>query len=332
MSMETIVKKLINGQSLIFEEAVEFFEGIVHSSIDEKNIAEALISMSSRDVSASELSAAVSVMSKHSVKFIHNMRGTVDTCGTGGDGKKTINVSSAVAVILSSFNIPVIKHGNRAQSGFLGSADIFEIFGIPIELDTGSAFDYFDRHRFIFLFAPKYQPAMKKVAHIRKKIGRPTIFNFLGPLLNPGNPEFQIIGINKKDDLELYANTLRRLQRKNVIVYSSTDGFDEVSTSLPTKCYKIEDDNLVEFMIHPEDYFKPFSMPRVKSKIESKNMFYEALEGKNEYLTNLLSINASVAFSMINDLPLIDAFYEIKKHLSKGLAVKKLDNLSEGAL
>jgi len=332
MNIKDGTSKLGKNRSMTFFQAEDFFEELAHDqahgSINEKDVSKTLISMSERGESEDELSAAVSVMSRYTVKFNHDISNTIDTCGTGGDGKKTINLSSAVAVILSSLNIPVIKHGNRSQSGFIGSADIFEMFNVPIELETQKALDYFDKNRFIFLFAPKYQPAMKKVAPIRKRIGKPTIFNLLGPLLNPGNPQFQIIGIGNINKLDLYAKTLKKLKRKNVIVYSSLDGFDEISTYMPTKCCKISGDEWENFMIYPNKYFKPFLMPSIKSPSESKKMFYISLEGKCENLVNLLSINAFVAFSMVKNIPLDDAFYEVKKYIKEGIALRKLESLA----
>ncbi|MDY6821198.1 MAG: anthranilate phosphoribosyltransferase, partial [Deferribacterota bacterium] len=189
-----------------------FLELLINNELDEAFIKDYLISMYKRGITAEELYETVIFLRRHSKKVDHGTNFALDTCGTGGDGKKTINISSAVSIVLSTLGYPVLKHGNHSRSGLLGSADIFKEIGIKIDLEGDSAKKYFNKHNFLFLYAPKYQLAMHKVKEIRKRLNHPTIFNYVGPLINPGNPNFQIIGVPNTVSLKMYTETASKFK------------------------------------------------------------------------------------------------------------------------
>jgi len=230
--------------------------------------------MKYRNERPEEIAGAILAMTECMVPFNHNKKGTIDTCGTGGDGKSTVNISTAVSVVLSSMGHPVLKHGNVALSGRFGSADILEMLDIPCKLKEIEAQNYFLEHDFIFLFAPYYHPALKNVAHIRKEVMTPTIFNFLGPLANPGNPDYQIIGIGRKDFLKTYIDAALLLGKKNILIYTSDDGYDEVSTYAPTHGYILRNGQIEPFYVNPKEFFTPFELPHVTNKEEALMLFW----------------------------------------------------------
>ena len=317
---------MITGESMDIK---IFLRKLLEGGLQEDFVIKYLKNNYAKDVTPLELADAVKVLRDYSVPFTNNMLKSIDTCGTGGDGKSSLNVSSAVAVVLSSLGIHVVKHGNHSHSSLLGSADIFKLLNIPIDLVGLRAEDFYNKHNFIFLYAPLYQPAMSKVKKIRQKIGGPTIFNLVGPLLNPARPDYQIIGVSNRRNLQLYAETLKLLDTGRYLVYTSADSFDEVSTFAPTECIEIIDGIGRTFYINPEDYFEPFDMPVVKSVDEGVNAFLSVFSCAAEKLINLVAINASLGLQLLENMNLSEAFQMCKEELISGRAYEKLISLKD---
>lgn len=179
----------------------------------------------------------------------------LDTCGTGGDGVKTFNISTAVALECARRGVPVAKHGNVAATSVAGSADVLQHLGIPIDLTGPAALDFFHQRNFIFLFAKLYHPAMKHVAPIRQAIGRRTIFNLLGPLCNPAGAEYQLVGVSDGQVAKPMGEALIRLGSKHVIIVHSADGLDEASMAAPSQVYDFRPGNMTESTIVPETVY-----------------------------------------------------------------------------
>lgn len=179
----------------------------------------------------------------------------LDTCGTGGDGLKTFNISTAVALECAKRGIPVAKHGNVAATSVAGSADVLQHLGMPIDLTGQAARDYFQQHHFIFLFAKLYHPAMKQLAPIRQAIGRRTIFNLLGPLCNPAGAQHQLVGVSDAKLAPVMGEALMRLGSKHVVIVHSSDGLDEASIAAPSQVYDFRPGKLTEATIMPEQVY-----------------------------------------------------------------------------
>ncbi len=327
MKLRKIFGKLYEKNDLSFEESEHLFRKMLTGEVPEDDITNILLALKLKSETSDEIAGAVKVMDEFKVNFPKENSFCVDTCGTGGDGKNCLNISTAVAITVSADGIPVVKHGNCAQSGKIGSADILDLLGIPVKLDLQSAKKFFQKNNFVFLYAPQYHPSMKYVIGARKKLKVRTIFNFLGPLVNPANPDFQIIGIGDRDKLNVIADALIKLKRKNVILYSSFDGYDEISSIAPTQCYEING-NVKNFTIFPEDYFIPFKMPVIKDKNDAIARFMEAISGKNDNLAKLIALNSSLifykvkkvslkigyeyAYNLIKSGKVLEKFYELK--------------------
>ncbi|UOD35209.1 anthranilate phosphoribosyltransferase [Deferribacteraceae bacterium V6Fe1] len=325
--METLVKKVNSDERLSFAEYVDFFDSMVNGNLTEAQIGSALIALRLKGESEEEISAAATVLNRYKIKLDVDLKNKVDTCGTGGDGKSTINVSTIVSIVLGSFGFNVVKHGNVAQSGKVGSADILEMMGVPVKLTKEEAEKFLLKHNFVFLFAPNYHPILKSVGKIRRELKVPTIFNYLGPMLNPADPEYQLIGINSVAKLDVYAKALVRLNRNNILVVSSKDGYDEISSCDITFARKVTGGKIEKLEINPKDFFKPFDMPRVENSDEATELFKRAIEGGDEDLNNLIAINTAYAFQLIENEDLNDIFERIKNKLKNGEVRKYFESL-----
>ncbi len=322
-----LVRKVNNGGILSYEEACELFEKIITNELSEAQVASILISMKHRKETSHEIAAAAKVLMEKMIRFEHNSKGSIDTCGTGGDGKSTVNISTAVAINLASMGHPVIKHGNVAQSGKVGSADILEMLHIPCRLEKSDAEKFFAQRGFVFLFAPYYHPILKNVAKIRKDIMTSTIFNFLGPLMNPGDPDYQIIGISRREMLKTYTDAALMLGKKNIVIYSSDDGFDEISTSEITKAYIIEDGKVDYFFVDPHEFFEPFPLPVVESKEDAVKLFLEGIKGENEEIVKIFALNTAVALFIKDKKDMKEHYKEAYENIKSGNAFKKIEQL-----
>ena len=252
----------------------------------------------------------------------------MDTCGTGGDGKSCMNVSSAVSLMLASLGYSVVKHGNKAQSGKVGSADILERIGVPIAMSLPDAEEYFQVHNYVFLFAPGYHPALKHVGQVRKQLRVPTVFNILGPLLNPADPDYQIMGVGIPNFLDKLAEVVKSMNKKRFILYASLDGYDEVSTKEPTDCFDVQKGKVEKFVIDPSLYFTPSEMPVVKTPEEAELMFLRALSGSEEKLVNLIALNTALSLKCLGDAEDIgDGFNKAKDHIKTGRVMEKIKEL-----
>ncbi|OHD67771.1 MAG: anthranilate phosphoribosyltransferase [Spirochaetes bacterium RBG_16_49_21] len=325
--MDQLIKKVNSGERLNFEEAERLFDSMVQGRLTEAQIASSLIALRFREETENELAALVTILNRYKRCFGCGSRNAIDTCGTGGDGKSTVNVSTAASIILASMGFPVVKHGNTAQSGAVGSADILQALGMDLAYSGSSPEEHFKKHNFVFMLAPHYHPSLKGIGKVRRELKVPTIFNLVGPLVNPADPEFQVIGINRHDRLEFIARTMITIGRSNIAVYSSRDGYDEVSSRDKTDCILIADGRTENFIIDPSDFFMPFDMPVVKSVDEAKKFFVEGLSGENEEITDIFSLNTALALKTMNKAQIKEGYGLVKNHIASGKAKKKLEEI-----
>jgi anthranilate phosphoribosyltransferase len=325
--MKNIVSRINGGNSLNYNEAVDFFQMMVDGFLTESQMGSTLISMNRRGETVDELAGLISVLNTHKKKFTRDSEKCVDTCGTGGDGKSTVNVSTAVSIILASLGYRIVKHGNTAQSGKVGSADILKSVGLDLNYEGSSPEEFYSRNNYVFLFAQHYHPALKGIGKVRREIMSPTIFNFVGPLVNPGDPENQIIGISRREKLEFISDAVMKLGRENITVYSSHDGYDEVSSNDKTDCIEIKNGSMNKFTIDPSDYFTPFPMPEVKNADDALKMFNDGMSGRNEDIANIFSLNAALALHNIEEMDLKEGFEKVKEHIMSGNVEKKMKEM-----
>ena len=222
--MDNYIKKIENNQNLSFEESKSIFKFLMEGKANDKQIFSFLTTLSKKGEVSDEIAGGVYVLREMSKRV--NVNDAIDTCGTGGDGKNTLNISTASALLLASMGIKVAKHGNKAVSSKCGSGDVLEKLKININLEPKEIEEQINNNNFGFMFAPNYHSAMKHVGPTRKKIGKRTIFNMIGPLSSPALVERQVVGVFDKKLLKIFANALKNLKIKFAWIVNSEDGLD----------------------------------------------------------------------------------------------------------
>ena len=249
--MKIYLDKLNNKENLTFEESKSAFNILMNGKASEDEIFNFLTLLSLKGEVSSEIAGGVYVLREKS-KRVNNDE-CIDTCGTGGDGMNTLNISTASALLLASIGIKVAKHGNKAVSSKCGSGDVLEALNININLEPNLVEDQINKLNFGFMFAPNYHSAMKFVGPTRKKIGKRTIFNMIGPLSNPALVTRQVIGVFDKKLLNIFAEALKNLGIKFAWIVNSEDGLDEISPYEKTNVVQLNKGEISSITIDPKE-------------------------------------------------------------------------------
>ncbi len=248
--MEQILEKLRNKNDLSFEESKSAFELLMTGQANEDQIYDFLTLLSDKGEVSDEIAGGVYVLREKSKRV--KVKDCVDTCGTGGDGMNTLNISTASALLLASMGTKVAKHGNKAVSSKCGSGDVLEALNIKIDLEPSDIEKEINDNNFGFMFAPNYHSAMRFVGPVRKKIGKRTIFNMIGPLSSPALVERQVVGVFDKKLLKIFAESLKNLNIKFAWIVNSEDGLDEISPYAKTNVIQLKDGEISEIIIDPQ--------------------------------------------------------------------------------
>ena len=249
--MKNYIEKIKNNQNLSFEESKAAFEILMDGKAEEQEIYDFLTLLSTKGEVSDEIAGGVYVLRGKSKRV--NVENCIDTCGTGGDGMNTLNISTASALLLSSLNVKVAKHGNKAVSSKCGSGDVLEELKININFEPNDVEKQININNFGFMFAPNYHSAMKFVGPTRKKIGKRTIFNMIGPLSSPALVDRQVVGVFDKKLLKIFANALSNLNLKFAWIVNSEDGLDEISPYAKTNIVQLKDGKISEIIIDPSE-------------------------------------------------------------------------------
>ena len=246
--MSNFVESLKKGQSLSFEESKALFNELMEGKYNENSIIEILESLVKKGETKDELAGGIFVLREKATK-VKAEQDTIDTCGTGGDGQNSLNISTAAAIVLASMGVKVAKHGNKAVSSNCGSADVLEALNININLKSNEAEESIKKFNFAFMFAPNYHSAMKHVGPARKKMGKKTIFNLIGPLSSPAQVKRQVIGVFDKKWMKPFAEALKENGVIHAFIVHSEDGMDEISPFAKTYVVELKDTFIKEFVI-----------------------------------------------------------------------------------
>lgn len=300
MNLLTFLKKSIGGE-LSPETQVEFLK-------------------SKMDISPKELATVVHFLQKQITQKLH-LKNAIDVCGTGGSGLERINTSTISAFILAKLGIPVAKHGNKATSGRFGSFDLLESLGIKFTDNIRDIEGKYKKENLAFLFAPFFHPVMKNFAQMRKKIGRPTFFNLLGPLLNPAFPKRQVIGTTFKDKMRLIAETCRLLGKEKIYIVCGEDSLDEVTLTGRTFVTELSHEKIKSYTITPEDFgIKRATFPEIQGRDPKFNtkIALDILEGKCETRhKDLVLVNTALALKLTNRVKTLKEGYEMASQALK---------------
>jgi len=248
--MDQILDKLRNKRDLSFEESKSAFELLMTGQANDDQIYDFLTLLSDKGEVSDEIAGGVYVLREKSKRV--KVKDCVDTCGTGGDGMNTLNISTASALLLASMGTKVAKHGNKAVSSKCGSGDVLEALKIKIDLEPSDIEREINDNNFGFMFAPNYHSAMRFVGPVRKKIGKRTIFNMIGPLSNPALVDRQVVGVFDKKLLKIFAEGLKNLNIKFAWIVNSEDGLDEISPYAKTNVIQLKNDEISEITIDPQ--------------------------------------------------------------------------------
>jgi anthranilate phosphoribosyltransferase len=239
------IAKLAGGEDLGRAMAAATMDDIMNGDATDSQIAGFLMALRFQGETVEEMVGMVGSMRAHATT-IHAPDGAVDTCGTGGDGSGTFNISTAAALVIAGAGVPVAKHGNRSASSQCGSADVLEALGVPVTLSPAQVQECLDRTGIGFMLAPTFHPAMKYVAVPRKDLGVRTVFNFLGPLANPAGVRRQAVGVAVAKIAPLMAQVLAELGHERALVFHSQDGLDELSTVATSHVWELRDGKIRE--------------------------------------------------------------------------------------
>lgn len=333
MSFEDHVKYISAGHNLDREQAAGFLTPILDdTNLSEESIAEALTALTKKAATADEVCGFVDAMR---ARMIHlPFRGQViDTCGTGGDGHSTFNVSTAAAILLAAGGTKVAKHGNRAATSKCGSADVLEALGIPVDLEPKEAAKVLKNHGFVFLFAPLYHPSLKRLVIIRKQLGFPTIFNLLGPLLNPAAAKRQVIGTFSLANAELLAEVAAQMNYEHAIILTSEDGLDEAGLGAPVTIFEVKGSSVSDRRLQASDYGlepAPISALKGGDAAENAKLVTDALQPTNNLSAHqrIVIFNAGLGFYVAGQADSIEAgIKKARAVLASGAAAAKLKEL-----
>ena len=328
--MTDFIKKLESNENLSFEESKTLFSNIMEGKYDEISIIKILEALSKKGETKDELAGGIFVM-RSKATIVKAPNGTIDTCGTGGDGQNSLNISTAAAIVLASMNIKVAKHGNKAVSSNCGSADVLEALKIKINLKPEEAERSIEKVNFAFMFAPNYHQAMKYVAGARKKIVKKTIFNLIGPLSSPAQVKKQVVGVFDKKWMMPFAEALKENKVENAFIVHSEDGMDEISPFAKTKIVELNNNEIKSFVIDPAELN---ITNKNKENLKGKNAEYNAqkiidiCKGADNEFSDSVSLNVAAGLIITNKEKDFKKAYEYaKQHLKSEKVFKHLQKI-----
>ncbi|MDX2174989.1 MAG: anthranilate phosphoribosyltransferase [Candidatus Sumerlaeia bacterium] len=301
MHLQDALQTLAEGQHLTAEEAEQVAGQLISGAASPAQTAALLMALRVRGEAPAELTGFVRAIRSAAAPFPRpEPPGGVllDTCGTGGDGIGTFNVSTAVAVIAASLGVPVAKHGNRAASSRSGSADVLEQMGYPLDLEPEASARLLEEEGFCFLMAPSYHPALRHVGPVRRELKVRTIFNLCGPLANPARPTHQIVGVSDARFLIPMAETLVHIGIAEALLVCGSDTLDELTLSGPTEGIRVRDGRLLPWRFQPEELDwprRPLDGCLARDAAHSAELLAEVFEGKAGPATDLALLNCGAA-------------------------------------
>ncbi len=329
--MKEFIFKLKNKQNLSFEKSKEAFELLMEGKVNDQEIFDFLTLLSAKGETSEEIAGGVYVLRNKSKRV--NVENCVDTCGTGGDGMNTLNISTASALLLASMGINVAKHGNKAVSSKCGSGDVLEALNIKIDLEPNDIEHQIEKNNFGFMFAPNYHSAMRFVGPTRKKIGKRTIFNMIGPLSSPALVKKQVVGVFDKKLLNIFANALKDLEITNAWIVNSEDGLDEISPYATTNVCQLKNGEISNITINPSELkinTKGFDTILGQDAYYNSQKIIEIFKGEDNDFSIAVCLNAAAGLIVSeNKSDFKDAYQETRDHILTGKTfdhLKKIQN------
>jgi len=293
------LQSLIDRKDFTHEQMSAVTRQVMSGELTPVQIASLLVGLRMKGETVDEIAAAAEVMRELSSKVsVKNGAHLIDTCGTGGDGIQTFNVSTACAFVAAAAGARVAKHGGRSVSSTCGSADVLEALGVNVNLTPAQVAKCVDEIGIGFMFAPNHHSAMKYAAPVRRELGVRTLFNLLGPLTNPAGAKRQVMGVFHRDLTSLLARVLQRLHSEHVLVVHGADGMDEISFAGDTYVAELKDGQVQEYVLNPQQFGLPLHdvrSIRVQNAEQSKQLLLAVLGGETGPARDIVLLNAGAA-------------------------------------
>ncbi len=310
----------------------DFMQSLMSGVLSDDIIESYVLALNEKGVTAENIFDAATVMRQFAKQVdIQDKTYLVDTCGTGGDGIQTFNVSTLSAIVAASAGVKVAKHGGRSVSSKCGSADVLEALGVNVNLTPEKVASLVSEIGIAFMFAPNFHPAMRYAAPVRKKLGVRTIFNVLGPLANPASATHQVLGVYQASLTETMAEVLSQLGSEHVMVVHGEDGMDEISISSATQISELKNKSITTFTIKPTDFglnMADLKTIQVENVDASKAMMLDVLEGHQGPHRDITLLNAGAAIYVSGlTSTLKEGIEKAQSVIDQGLSFKKLEAL-----
>ena len=322
---------LLDRRDLSAMHMCQLMHGILDGACGDVETAALLVALHSKGETAEELAAAAAVLREYCVPLAAGRDDVLDTCGTGGDGSSTFNISTATALVAAAAGVPVVKHGNRAMSSRSGSADVLAALGVRVELDAASARRCLERCGMTFCLAPLFHPRMRHVGSVRRRLGVRTLFNCLGPLANPAGASYQLLGVGRAEWLDRLAAALARLGTRRALLVCGRDGLDEVSLSGPTLVREVTGEQVRIEEWTPEDFgLAPCRLDelRVAGPEESAAVIRAVLQGEEGPACRMVLANTAAALlAAEKSASLAEGVVLAKEAIASGRALGVLNDL-----
>jgi anthranilate phosphoribosyltransferase len=327
--MKQFIDKVKNKADLSFEESKAAFELLMEGKANEQEIFDFLTLLSAKGEVSDEIAGGVFVLRNKSKRV--NVDNCIDTCGTGGDGMNTLNISTASALLLASMGVKIAKHGNKAVSSKCGSGDVLEALNININLEPKNIETQINKNNFGFMFAPNYHSAMRYVGPTRKKIGKRTIFNMIGPLSSPALVKRQVVGVFEKKLLKTFAKALNNLDIKFAWIVNSEDGLDEISPYAKTNVIQLKNNVISEIIIDPKEFNvnadKFENLIGDDAKFNADKMI-EIFKGKDNDFSKAVCLNAAAGL-IVNEAheDFNEAYDNAREHILSNKVIQHLEKI-----
>lgn len=331
MNFTEILACLVNRSDLNAVQSTYVANSMLEGELTDVQIAAFLSALQAKGVSALELSAFVSVMRAKALQISPKVNFTVDTCGTGGDGLHTFNISTTVAFVVAACGLPVAKHGNRAASSKSGSADVLKSLGVDIEMSPETVAKAIETIGIGFLFAPQYHPAMRHVAAVRQELKIRTIFNLMGPLLNPASPNYQVVGVYDPAIMDIYIETMESLGFARAMVVHG-QGMDELTVTGTSQVRELDEGRILTYEIKPEDFaLKRSSLDELRggSPEDNAQILKNILSGQERGAKrDIVLLNAAAVLKVAGQVASWQSGIEVAAEaIDSGRAMGKLESL-----
>jgi len=331
--MRNYLLQLAEQISFSEDEMKKVTENILCEEVTESEIAAFLMGLKSKGETVEEITGMVKALKENTLTFTKKFPNVLDNCGTGGDGSSSFNVSTTSAFVLAGAGIPVAKHGSRSVSSKTGSADVLEYLGINLNLSAERIEEVLQEIGIAFLFAPNVHPMLKKVTAVRRQLKIPTIFNFIGPLTNPIDLDYQLLGVYRRDLLQVFAEVLQKLGRKRATVLNGAGFMDEASLQGENHLTILENGVISSHSFYPEEV----NLPRYDNKAikggdskENAEILLKVLKGEKGAYRDTVLLNAGIGIFTAGKVSSIkDGINVAKEVIDSGSALEKLTLLIE---